>query len=56
MNSPMPQVMASFSEWGMALMIRSRTPVSESARKAQPFTNTIPSASCHGTPAPRQMV
>ena len=56
MKRPMPQVMASFSWWGMAAMIFSRTPVTESSRKMTPFTNTSPRADCHGTCRPRQMV
>ncbi len=56
MKSPMPAVIASFSECGIAAMMRSRQPVSESARNTTPFTKTIPSASVHGTPLPRTIV
>ena len=37
-------------------MIFSRTPVTERARKIRPLTKTMPSASCHGTCLPRQIV
>lgn len=56
MKRPMPQVMASFSWCGMAAMIFSRTPVTDRPRKMSPLTKTRPSADCHETPKPRQMV
>ena len=56
MKSPMPQVTAIFSACGIAAMIRSRRPVTDSARKITPLTNTMPSASDHGTPLPSTIV
>ena len=56
MKRPMPHVTAIFRWCGIAAMIFSRTPVTESARKITPLTKTMPSASCHGTPRAPQIV
>ena len=56
MKSPTPQVTASFRPSGIDAMIFSRTPVTDSDRKMSPLMKTIPSASLHGSPFPRQIV
>ena len=45
-NSPMPAEMASFSDFGIALKIHSRTGSTLNIRNSTPDRNTAPSATC----------
>ena len=56
MNKPMPQVTAILSECGMAAIIFSRTPETDKTKKIRPLINTMPRASDHAMPLPRQIV
>ncbi len=51
-KSPMPAIVASLIERGMALSSAARTPLTDSAKNSRPSTNTAARAVCQETPRP----